>query len=209
MTTTEIDKLIETWTQEERGLIHGALTSLRIGAVKLDAATNTWCMPMTRSIPAKATLAVEARGYIAMKPAKLIILEPQFEQVEIEVIVDHVIGKTEKTWWGWRTREIEPSITRERRIEHKRFVTVPRATWRVRGMFVGAESQLPTEKDIAGDLFGPEGTLALPSAIISGLDVTLLVENTTNQEMPFYAVVLGTAAREHRVALPSVETAAS
>lgn len=179
MTPTEISALIENWTQEERGSISGALMSLRVGAVKLDDTTNTWCMPMAQNIPAKSTQAVSARGYVGMKPSKLVILEPAMEIIEREEIVTE--AKMQRAWWG--TRCLEPLTSRT--IEHKRVVHVPRAIWRVRSMFIGAQAQLPTEKDIAGDLFGPEGTLTLPDAIIPGLDVTICIENTTSQAMPF------------------------
>lgn len=189
MNATEIDKLIENWTQEERGKIHGALAKLTVGTFKIDDATNTWCMPMAATVGANMECCVSHRIYQQMKPAKLIILEPEVEIVETEVIVDHVAGKIEKTWW--RTRDIEPPITRERRIEHRRIVTVGRGIWTVRGMFIGATCALPTEKDIGGDLFGPDGALAIGIAVQPGLDVSLMVKNTAAQELPFRAVLIG------------------
>lgn len=190
MTVDEVNKLIEGWTQAERQDICGALTKLSVGTIKIDDVTNTWMqMLKADSIPAKCSQAVQSRVYIPMKPAKLVILQPQFEQVEYEDIIERREAKIEKTWW--RTRVVTAEVRIDHRIEHKRVVTVPRAIWRIRAAFVGAAPQFPIETDISGDMFGPDGTLAFGSMLQPGLDVTLQVENTTSQAMPFYAVLLG------------------
>ena len=190
MEPTVINQLIEGWTQEARTEIYSALTKLQVGTIKLDNLTNTWCVPLkAEAVPAKSVASVCSRVYTRLRSAKLIILEPQFEQIEREIISEMTAAKIERTWW--RTRIVEPGVVRTRTIEHRQVVKVPRAIWRIRGMFVGCDGQFPMETDVSGDLFSPEGTMSFHSVCEPGLDITVQIENLTTQAMPFYAVVVG------------------
>lgn len=182
----DVNGLIEKWTQEERAAIYGALEKINLGScVKLDDSPNhVYCLRFKGDIPAKSCGAVSNRAFMALKPGKLVILETTFEQITHEVTITS--AKIEKKWW--RTRIIEPQRTTT--TEHKKLVTVPRSTWRIRGAFMGANVQFPTQQDISGDLFGPDGQFRFLHGCPAGIDITLQVENLTSQAMPFYAVLL-------------------
>jgi hypothetical protein len=185
----DVEKLISSWTQEERAKMYVALASFTVGNFKLAGTENTWCLPLksTEPIAAKCMTTVVARNYKSMKPTKLLILEPTYES--IDTVVLHKLAKTEKNWF--RTRIVEPATSET--YTTKRLVEIPRSTWRVRGMFIGADSMLPTERDISGDLFGPNGTLTFKNELHGGLDVSLAIENVTSEPLPFHAVLLGNA----------------
>lgn len=194
----DVDRLIDGWSYEARLEVLAALiNNTSISCVQLDKATSTRCLIICGKVPAKTSSVLVSRSPIRMTSCKLVILEPSFEKIERESSVETICAKiqTTKTWWGSKTSSIiEPQKTVSRTVEHKTTITVPRSIWRLRGMFVGSDCALPLAMPVSGDLFGPGSDMRIGARCEAGLDVTLMIENTTEQEMPFHAVVLGIRA---------------
>ncbi len=190
----DVNKLIDGLTHEKRLEFLAAFINIPIACVQLDKATNTWCLIICGKVPARMNGSIVTRCPIRLLSPRLVILEPTFEQIEHEMITETICAKiqTTPTWWGGsRVSILEPQRTLHRVIEHKTTVTVPRSIWRLRGLFVGADCAMPLDAAVAGDLFGPNSDMRFGTACEAGLDVTLNVENITEQEMPFHAVILG------------------
>jgi len=188
----EANRLIDGWTMAERQIIQAELTKLAVGNIKLDDATGTWALSLSGQVEPRATGAIMMRSYVSMKAKRLVILKPSYEHAETEYVEARLERKW--TWRGPRTTTIEPS----RSITHTTIRTVPRSAWRVRSLFFGADAQFPYEQSISGDLFGPDGKLSFDGdgfqgQIMCGIDVTMVVENMTNQRLPFNAVMIGVA----------------
>lgn len=182
-----IDSLIKDWTEKERAEILSALLKASVGYVRVTG--NTWAMIFSGNAAAKGLSSFVTRVQLKMRRNKLVILEPSFERIEHENIIETICAKISKTWW--KTTIIEPQRTIYKKIEHKSMIIIPRSFWRVRRAFIGADCVFPFDSNFSGDVFGPQTQIDFPDLLDCGLDVTLQIENTTAQEMPFCAVILG------------------
>lgn len=185
---------IDELTQQERYDLLGKLLRLHVGAVKLDGTDNDWCVTFRQDVAPHCNVTATATPFLRFEPRKLIISEPVREIIEREATHERqpaIIRRTKNWLFGHERVEITDSDQIVRRIDHRHEVVQKRGIWLVQSAFVGNMLQFPTQANISGDEFGPDGELRFRTVCEPGLNVSLVIENTSDYPATFLAVLLG------------------
>lgn len=160
----------------------------------VEAPPYTWCLPFFDSVMPNCARTICVAPQVEFRPKKLVIFETREWTTEYEYITTET--KTSKGMWWWKRSGTE---TKNRQIEHKKEIIVPRNCWSVQTILVGQKVVFPLLAAINGEMFAPGGELVFPDIECPpSISIALSVKNVGRVAASFWGVVLGTRVEDER-----------
>lgn len=187
---------IDSLTQLERQSLLSKLLSTSVGPMKFEG-ENVYFLPFhVPSVKPGERVPVGAACYLNFKPKRFVV-----QETVVQTIATKITTEPPKSFWDRLLRK-GSKITREDKIET---VAVPRSSWLLNSMHIGAAVQFGSYASINCDAFGPtnemdfDGTTANP-----GLSVSLYITNVGKIESPFFGILLGEVVEAKTPEMPRI-----
>lgn len=185
MTNIDLSVLCETNTYKQNVELLTQVLKRLVGEVPLSDGSTVMSLFSHDDIQPDEYRSLSKRSYSPLRPKRLIILEPVYEQV-IKVETREVT--TAGRFW-WRKETVKHYFDFSKRLR-----TVPRSAWRIDNIFVGSTCLFPDQPNyISGDAFGFSDVLDFGKdtpILRPGVDFTIGLRHMLSDPVPFVGLLL-------------------